>query len=72
MSFSPADISASIKKHIPNFKISYSPDFRQEIAETWPRSIDDTKAKEDWGWEPQFNLENTTAEMLKHLPSQRF
>ena len=72
MSFSPADISASIKKHIPNFKISYSPDFRQEIAETWPRSIDDTKAKEDWGWEPQFNLEDTTVEMLKHLPSQRF
>ncbi|MBT8182404.1 MAG: NAD-dependent epimerase/dehydratase family protein [Eudoraea sp.] len=72
MSFSPADISASIKKHIPNFKISYSPDFRQEIAETWPRSIDDTKAKEDWGWEPQFNLENTTAEMLKNLPSQNF
>ncbi|WP_297694766.1 NAD-dependent epimerase/dehydratase family protein [uncultured Eudoraea sp.] len=72
MSFSPADIGASIKKHIPNFKISYSPDFRQEIAETWPRSIDDTKAKEDWGWEPQFNLENTTAEMLKNLPSQNF
>ncbi len=72
MSFSPADISASIKKHIPNFRISYSPDFRQAIAETWPRSIDDTKAKEDWGWEPQFNLENTTAEMLKNLPSQNF
>jgi len=72
MSFSPADISASIKKQIPNFRISYSPDFRQAIAETWPRSIDDTKAKEDWGWEPQFNLENTTAEMLKNLPSQNF
>ena len=72
MSFSPADISASIKKHIPNFRISYSPDFRQAIAETWPRSIDDTKAEEDWGWEPQFNLENTTAEMLKNLPSQNF
>lgn len=72
MSFSPADISASIKKHIPNFKVSYNPDFRQTIAETWPRSIDDSKAKEDWGWESKFNLENTTAEMLKHLPSQSF
>jgi len=72
MSFSPADISASIKKYIPNFKVSYNPDFRQAIAETWPSSIDDSKAKEDWGWEPQFNLENTTLEMLKHLPSQSF
>lgn len=70
MSFSPADISASIKKHIPNFKVSYSPDFRQSIAETWPSSIDDSKAKEDWGWESKFDLENTTVEMLKHLPSQ--
>ena len=70
MSFSPADISASIKKHIPNFKVSYSPDFRQSIAETWPRSIDDSKAKEDWGWESKFDLENTTVEMLKHLPSK--
>ncbi len=72
MSLSPADISASIKKRIPDFKISYNPDFRQTIAETWPRSIDDTKAQEDWGWIPQFNLENTTTEMLKNLPSQSF
>jgi len=72
MSFSPAEISASIKKHIPNFKVSYNPDFRQTIAETWPRSIDDSKAKEDWGWESKFNLENTTVEMLKNLPSQNF
>jgi len=72
MSFSPAEISASIKKHIPNFKVSYNPDFRQTIAETWPRSIDDSKAKKDWGWESKFNLENTTVEMLNHLPSQNF
>ena len=72
MSFSPAEISASIKKHIPNFKVSYNPDFRQTIAETWPRSINDSKAKEDWGWESKFNLENTTVEMLKNLPSQNF
>ena len=72
MSFSPAEISASIKKHIPNFKVSYNPDFRQTIAETWPRSIDDSKAKKDWGWESKFNLENTTVEMLNHLPFQNF
>jgi nucleoside-diphosphate-sugar epimerase len=69
MSFSPAKIAKSIKKHIPEFKISYHPDFRQAIAESWPRSIDDSMAKKDWGWEPEFNLENTTVEMLKHLPS---
>lgn len=72
MSFSPADISDSIKKHIPNFKVSYNPDFRQSIAETWPRSINDSKAKEDWGWESKFDLEKTTVEMLTHLPSQSF
>ena len=69
MSFSPAQIAESIRKHIPEFKISYHPDFRQAIAESWPRSIDDSTAKKDWGWEPEFNLEKTTAEMLKHLPS---
>jgi nucleoside-diphosphate-sugar epimerase len=69
MSFSPAQIAESIRKHIPEFKISYHPDFRQAIAESWPRSIDDSMAKKDWGWEPEFNLEKTTAEMLKHLPS---
>lgn len=72
MSFSPSDISESIKKHIPDFKITYNPDFRQNIAESWPRSIDDSMAKNDWGWEPKFNLENTTMEMLEHLPSQSF
>jgi nucleoside-diphosphate-sugar epimerase len=67
MSFAPAELAQSIQKHLPNFKISYDPDFRQEIAATWPSSIDDSAARKDWGWKPQYNLEETTAIMLKKL-----
>lgn len=67
MSFSPKEIAASIQKHIPDFKIDYEPDFRQQIAEGWPQSIDDSAAREDWGWKPQFDLDRMTAEMLKNL-----
>jgi nucleoside-diphosphate-sugar epimerase len=67
MSFAPKEISESIKKHIPDFEISYSPDFRQQIADSWPSSIDDSKAQKDWGWLPEFDLEKTTKEMLKNL-----
>ncbi|MEC7264755.1 MAG: NAD-dependent epimerase/dehydratase family protein [Bacteroidota bacterium] len=67
MSFAPEEIAASIQKHIPNFKMSYAPDFRQQIADSWPGSIDDTEAREQWGWEPRFNLDQTTEEMLKNL-----
>lgn len=67
MSFAPEDMAASIQKHIPNFKISYAPDFRQQIADSWPSSIDDSQAREQWGWEPRFNLDQTTEEMLKNL-----
>ena len=65
--FTPAEIALSIKKHLPNFKISYSPDFRQEIAKSWPESIDDSKAKEDWNWQHSFDLEKMTKVMLKNL-----
>ena len=65
--FTPAEIALSIKKHLPDFKISYSPDFRQEIAKSWPESIDDAKAKEDWNWEHSYDLERMTKEMLKNL-----
>ncbi|MGB5464240.1 MAG: NAD-dependent epimerase/dehydratase family protein, partial [Aureibaculum sp.] len=58
--FTPAEIALSIKKHLPDFKISYSPDFRQEIAKSWPESIDDAKAKEDWNWEHSYDLERMT------------
>jgi nucleoside-diphosphate-sugar epimerase len=69
MSFSPSEIAQSIRKHIPDFTISYTPDFRQQIADSWPESIDDTKARDDWGWKPEFDLERTTREMLENLKS---
>jgi len=67
ISFSPEEIASSIQRHIPEFTISYSPDFRQTIARSWPNSINDTKAREDWGWEPEYDLEKMTSDMLKNL-----
>ena len=67
MSFSPAEVASSIREHLPDFEISYSPDFRQAIADSWPESIDDTQARLDWGWEPKYDLQKTTAEMLENL-----
>lgn len=67
MSFTPVEIAESIKKHIPEFTISYSPDFRQEIADSWPKSIDDSSAREDWNWDHSYDLEATTKEMLTQL-----
>lgn len=69
MSFSPAEIAKSIQKHIPEFTISYQPDFRQSIADSWPQSLDDMRARQDWGWQPAFDLDKMTAEILKHLPA---
>jgi len=68
MSFCPSEIAASIKKHIPEFEISYNPDFRQAIADSWPKSINDSSARLDWGWEPEYDLAEMTAHILKHLP----
>lgn len=70
MSFCPAEIAASIKKHIPHFEIEYAPDFRQQIAESWPRSIDDSQAREDWGWQAEYDLDKMTEEMLRNLKQQ--
>ena len=67
MSFSPSEIYESIKKHLPDFAISYLPDFRQNIADSWPSSIDDSKAREDWNWGPEFDLARTTDEMIEQL-----
>ena len=67
MSFNPKEIAESIKKHIPEFEISYKPDFRQHIAETWPQSIDDSDARKDWGWEHKYSLEDMTRDMLDNL-----
>jgi nucleoside-diphosphate-sugar epimerase len=67
MSFTPTEIAAEIQKHIPDFTISYAPDFRQKIADSWPSSIDDSRAREDWGWNHHFALDNMTVDMLEHL-----
>jgi nucleoside-diphosphate-sugar epimerase len=71
MSFSPKEVAASIQKHIPDFKIDYAPDFRQAIAEGWPQSIDDSAAREHWGWQPRFDLDKMTSEMLTNLREQK-
>lgn len=71
MSFSPKEIAASIRKHIPDFSISYEPDFRQQIADGWPKSIDDSAAREHWGWKPKFDLDAMTVEMLTNLREQK-
>ncbi|MCC5654594.1 hypothetical protein LC609_33435, partial [Nostoc sp. XA013] len=67
ISFTPKEIAAEIKKHIPDFSISYEPDFRQKIADSWPSSIDDSYARKDWGWKHEFDLESMTKDMLEHL-----
>lgn len=67
MSFSCADIAREIKKHIPEFQIEYQPDFRQNIADSWPKSIDDSAARQEWGWEHEYDLQKMTADMLKNL-----
>lgn len=71
ISFSPEMIAEEIQKHYPDFKINYKPDFRQKIAESWPISLDDTAARMDWGWEPEFDLERMTEEMLYRLEHKK-
>jgi nucleoside-diphosphate-sugar epimerase len=66
-SFAPEEISQEIKKNIPDFKIDYAPDFRQAIADSWPKSIDDSFAQKDWGWKPTFTLEKMVADMLENI-----
>lgn len=67
MSFTPKEVANSIKMHIPDFKISYHPDFRQDIADSWPRLIDDSCARKDWGWNPEFDLNKMTKDILENL-----
>lgn len=67
LSFTPKELAEVIKKQIPSFEISYQPDFRQAIADSWPASIDDSLAQKDWNWKPAFDIEKMTIEMLKNL-----
>jgi nucleoside-diphosphate-sugar epimerase len=67
VSFTPAEIADEIRKRIPNFTISYKPDFRQKIADSWPASIDDSCARQDWNWKHKFDLATMTDEMLENL-----
>ncbi len=67
ISFSPKEVALEIKKDIPNFEISYAPDHRQAIADSWPASIDDSVARAEWGWKPEYDLPKMTADMLAHL-----
>jgi len=67
MSFTPAEIAAEIQKHYPDFYISYNPDYRQKIAESWVETIDDSVARNDWGWKHEYDLATMTADMIKNL-----
>lgn len=67
MSFSAGELAASIKKFIPSFEIEYKPDFRQNIADSWPDGVDDKAAREEWGWNPDFDLDAMTKDMLENI-----
>lgn len=71
LSFTPKELSECIRQHIPAFKITYNPDFRQAIADSWPASIDDSVARKDWGWEERYDLTKMTDVMLKNVDETR-
>ncbi|MGN6615860.1 MAG: NAD-dependent epimerase/dehydratase family protein [Ilyomonas sp.] len=70
MSFSPKEIAEEIQKNLPDFKMEYEPDYRQTIANSWPQSIDDSVARNDWGWKPEYDLSRMTKDMLLNLKEQ--
>lgn len=70
LSFSPKELAEAIQQEIPNFNINYEPDYRQQIAESWPKIIDDTAARQDWNWQPKYDLAKMTADMILNLKKQ--
>ena len=67
MDFTPKEVAKAIKQYIPNFKITHKSDFRQEIADKWPKSINDDQAREDWNWKPKYDIKSMTVLMLEKL-----
>jgi nucleoside-diphosphate-sugar epimerase len=67
ISFDPQELASEIKRILPKFSITYKPDFRQAIAESWPQTIDDSVARNDWGWKSEYDLEKMTKIMLKQI-----
>jgi nucleoside-diphosphate-sugar epimerase len=67
VSFHPKKLSKEIQKHLPDFKITYKPDFRQQIADTWPRTIDDSLARKEWNWQHEYDTADIVKDMLKNL-----
>ena len=70
ISFAPKQITEEVTKHLPNFEMTYNADSRQEIANSWPSSIDDSHAQKDWGWKLEYDLEKLTSDMMKNLKKQ--
>lgn len=71
MSFSPEQLASEIKSFLPGFRITYKPDYRQAIANSWPQSIDDSVARNDWGWKPEYDLKKMTADMMENLRREK-
>jgi L-threonine 3-dehydrogenase (EC 1.1.1.103) len=71
MSFTPAELAAEIRRHLPGFEIDYQPDFRQAIADSWPQSLDDSAARAEWNWKPDYDLAAMTADMIAVLKKRQ-
>lgn len=71
LSFTVAELVAAVQRHVPDLKVAYKPDWRQGIADSWPRSIDDSAARSDWGWKPRYDLEAMVADMLANLRAEK-
>ncbi len=70
ISFSAGELAEEIKKHVPGFRCEFVPDFRQKIADSWPESVDDGRARNDWGWKPKYDLASMTEDMIKELAAR--